>query len=346
MFGKLNRKRLMLVTCQLSTLHGAGLPLVRSLELVERQQKPGKLKRTLAAVTQDVTDGSSLSQALAQHPAVFDSLYLSMVRAGEAGGALATMLRRLTDLLEQNQQLKRRVIRAISAPAAVMLIALVVIGGLVLFAVPQFELIFSDIGADLPFPTVILINVSTILGHNWFVLPGLLTAMALLCHWLGSSPGGLLLLDRFKLRLPLIGKVLRESAISGVSRTLATQISAGVPLLEALKIARGAAGNAVIARAVEQVHDWVQAGASLSESFARTGAVDNIVVRMIEAGERTSQLERMLIRIANGSGRLADEGVNAMISLTQPMLILGVGGGVGFIVVALSMPLISLVEKL
>jgi len=347
LFGSgVSAKMLTAFTSQLSTLQDAGLPIVRSLKILEGQLKPGVLKNTVGVVSDDVEGGSTFSEALGKHPAVFDKLYTNMVRAGEAGGVLDTILRRLAEFMEKSQKLRRMVIGAMVYPAVVVFVSAGILCGIMLFVVPAFQEIFADIGADLPFPTVILINLSNLLRNFWFLIPGIPFVFIVAYKFIASSPSGRYMLDSLTLRIPLFGDIMKKSTISRFTRTLGTLITSGVPILEALAIIKGAIGNVVVANAINHVHDSIREGESIAEPLAQSGVFDDIVVNMIDVGEETGELDKMLIKIADNYDDEVDVAVGALVSLMEPILIVFMGGAIGFIVIALFMPLISLVEKL
>ncbi|MDP7033790.1 MAG: type II secretion system F family protein [Planctomycetota bacterium] len=344
--GGVSTKQLTAFTSQLSTLQDAGLPIVRSLKILEGQMKPGVLKNSLSAVADDVETGSTFSEALSKHPKIFDRLFVNMVRAGEAGGVLDTILQRLSEFMEKSQKLKKQIVGASIYPAAVIMIAGGILSVIMIMVVPQFEKIFKDIGTSLPVPTQVLLDASNVLVNQWYLLP-LVPMLFFICYKLVvSTAGGKYFMDNFKLNVPVFGTILRKSAISRFTRTLGTLITSGVPILEALSIVRNAIGNEVVAKAIGTVHDAIREGESIAEPMAESGVFDDLVINMIDVGEETGELDKMLMKIADNYDNDVDVAVSSMISLLEPMLIIFMGGAVGFIVIALFMPLIDLVQKL
>jgi type IV pilus assembly protein PilC len=344
--GGVSAKALTAFTSQLSTLQDAGLPIVRSLKILENQMKPGTLKNTLGVVADDVEGGSTFSEALNKHPRIFNKLYVNMVKAGEAGGVLDTILRRLSEFLEKQEKLKRQIMGAMVYPAVVIFVACGIITGIMIFVVPAFEQIFADIGADLPLPTTILINASQLLQNYWFLIPGIPFLFMVLYRFINSTAGGKYTLDSLKLKAPLFGNIIKKSTISQFTRTLGTLITSGVPILEALGICKNAIGNTVVANAVNAVHESIREGETIAEPLAQSGIFDDLVVNMIDVGEETGELDKMLIKVADNYDNEVEVAVEAMVSLLEPIMIVFMGGAIGFIVVALFLPLIALVEKL
>jgi type IV pilus assembly protein PilC len=348
--GGVSAKQLTQFTRQLSTLTDAGLPLVRSLKILESQLKPGSLKNALIDVTDDVQAGTSLSEALSKHPKIFDKLYVNLVRAGEAGGVLDVILQRLADFKEKAEKLKREVKGALIYPVAVMSIAMLILLGIMRFIIPQFVLMFKEMGLEggLPLPTVILKECSDMVMQFWFfpllilVIVGTIFAFKMVAR----TEGGALALDRFKIKAPLIGTIARKAVISRFSRTLGTLIASGVPILEALSIVKEVTGNAVIGAAVGDVHDSIREGDTIAEPLRQSGVFDEMVINMIEVGEETGDLDKMLIKVADTYDAEVDAAVAGLMSLFEPVLIIFLGATVGFIVVALFLPLIDMMTKM
>ncbi|MFH0777260.1 MAG: type II secretion system F family protein [Candidatus Eisenbacteria bacterium] len=343
--GGVSTKQITQFTTQLSILQDAGLPIVRSLKVLEGQMKPCLLKGILAQVTEDVEGGSSLSEAMARHPKAFDKLYVNMIKAGEAGGVLDTILQRLAQFLEKAQALKRKIIGAAIYPVAVMTVAVGIVAGIMVFVIPSFKKVFADLGHTLPAATSILLDLSEMIAAFWYLIP----AFPLLCltvfRMMGRTTGGRLLVDKMKLQLPLFGNIMRKAVISRFARTLGTLISSGVPILEALAVVKNAIGNEVVANAVQDVHDSIREGESIAEPLAATGVFDDIVINMIDVGEETGELDKMLAKIANNYDAEVDVAVGAFMSILEPVMIVGLGATVGFIVIALFLPLIRIVEQ-
>ena len=333
-------------TQQLATLQDAGLPIVRSLKILEGQQKPGVLKNCLIDVAQDVESGSTLSEAMAKHPAAFDRLYVGMIKAGEAGGVLDTILERLAEFMEKSLRLQKKVLGAMIYPLVVTAVAVAILAGIMTFVIPAFEKMFNETGITLPAPTALLIAVSGFVADYWFLLPIAPIGCVLLLRLIASHPRGRYGLDRLKLGMPVFGTILQRSTVSRFCRTLGTLVSSGVPILDALGITREATTNLVIARAIDEVHAAIREGESIAGPLQASGAFDEMFVNMVEVGEETGALDTMLTKIANTYDDDVDTAVESLSSILEPILIVGMGGAVGFIVIALFMPLIRLIDTL
>ena len=333
-------------TQQLSTLQDAGLPIVRSLKILEGQQKPGVLKNALMDVAEDVESGATLSEAMGKHPKCFDRLYVGMIKAGEAGGVLDTILDRLALFMEKSLKLKKKVIGALIYPIVVTVVAVGILAGIMTFVIPAFKKMFEETGIPLPAITELLINVSSFVANYWFLLPGFPIAGVLAIKLTASHPKGKYMLDKFTLYMPVFGTILHKSTISRFCRTLGTLISSGVPILESLSITRESTSNDVIAKAIDDVHASIREGESIARPLQDAGVFDDMMINMVDIGEETGELDKMLVKIADNYDDDVDIAVESLSSIIEPILIVGMGGAVGFIVIALFLPLISLIEKL
>lgn len=340
--GGVSAKALTTFTRQLSTLQDAGLPVVRSIKILEHQMKPGSLKNSLIDVADDVESGSTFSEALAKHPRIYDKLYVNMIRAGEIGGVLDQILQRLADFREKSQRLKKKIIGAMVYPTVVIVVAGGIVTGIMIFIVPKFEKMFAEFDTELPGPTVMLMNVSNFLQHEWYVGLAVIFGAFVMLKAIGATKTGGFMLDTVKLKLPVFGVIIGKSTISRFARTLGVLISSGVPILEALSIVKETAGNAVVARAINNVHDSIREGESLAEPLAESKVCDDMVVNMIAVGEETGDLDKMLIKVADTYDDDVDTAVEGMTSLIEPVMIVVLGAMVGSIVIALFMPLIEL----
>jgi type IV pilus assembly protein PilC len=351
--GGVPLKRMTLFTRQLSTLQDAGLPLLRSLQILEQQQKPGLLKNILGGVCEDVESGSTLSDALGKHPKAFDRLYTKMVAAGEIGGVLDVILQRLADFMEKNQRLKRRIKGALIYPTVVICIAVAIVTGIMYFVIPKFQEIFNDFDVQLPKLTIFLVGASKwVAGQN----PGQRIPGAV---WIIASP--FLLFIFFKLirktafgkawtdiiitKIPVIGQLVRKTAVARFTRTLGTLISAGVPILEAINITKETSGNFVFERALGKVHDSIREGETFAGPLRESKVCDAIVVNMIDVGEETGDLDVMLMKVADNYDEEVDVAVASLLSLLEPFMVVILGGIVGTIVLALFLPLVSMIES-
>ena len=348
MFGRVSLRVLGEFTTQLSILQDAGLPIVRSLRILWQQERTGILKNILAQVANSVENGATLSEAMARHPKAFDRLYVNMVQAGETGGVLDVILQRLAEFMEKAQRLRRRVIGAMIYPTVVILFSLLILTGIMTFVVPRFGAIFKDFGAKLPAMTEGLIFVADFIAHRygWAMVLGSPLAAWLILKLIGRSSDGRFLLDVVKLKLPVLGRIVRKTAVSRFARTLGTLLAAGVPILEALGIARDTVGNAVFERALQKVQDGVREGESLVTPLRATGTCDPIVTNMIEVGEETGDLDKMLLKIADNYDDQVDVLIGSMMSLLEPVMVVVLGGTVGTIVVALFMPLVAIMTEM
>ena len=341
-------KVLMIFTRQLATLIDAGLPLLRGLNVLAKQERDSVLKNTINKLADSVQGGSTFSEGLAQHPRLFNDLYVNMVRAGELGGVLEVVLTRLAEFQEKAQKVKNKVVAAMVYPVIVLVLALGIMTFLMIFIVPRFQAIFHDMLGDKPLPTITLfvIGVSDFMQNHWAILLGLLVGIIVLYKFVARTRGGRVVLDRVKLRAPLFGDLIRKTSISRFSRTLGTLVTSGVPILQALTITRETAGNTVIARAISQVHDSVKEGESIVQPLEASGAFPPMVISMIDVGEETGQLPEMLLKIAEVYDDEVDNSVAALTSLLEPIMIVMLALIVGTIVIALFMPLISIISGL
>ncbi len=333
-------------TRQLSTLTDAGIPVVQSLNILEEQMKVSKLKQILAEVAVDVEGGSSLSEALSQHPKAFDDLYVNMVRAGEAGGVLDTVLERLAMFREKAAELKRKVIGALMYPVAVMGFALLILTGIIIFIIPKFEKMFSDLGVQLPLPTRILLGISGVVVNYWYLLPLVPVAIFMLYKLIRAFYAGRYAIDWVKFRVPIFGTIMQKTAISRFTRTFGTLLNSGVPILEALNITKDTVGNTVLSAALAKVHDSIREGEPIAKPLGQTNVCDDMVVNMIDVGEETGNLDDMLTKIADNYDDQVDTMVESLTSLLEPVMIIGLGLTIGFIVISLFLPLISLMSSM
>jgi type IV pilus assembly protein PilC len=345
---KVKSKILMIFTRQLATLVDSGLPLLRSLNVLAKQERDKLLKNTINKLADSVQSGSTFSDALALHPRIFNDLYVNMVRAGEAGGVLELVLNRLSEFQEKAAKIKNKVMAAMVYPGIVMTMAVGIMSFLLVFIVPRFEAIFHDILGDKPLPPVtrFVLAVSDLMKHRGLILVGAVVAMVTLYKMIGRTRGGRLVIDNFKLRMPLFGNLNRKTAISRFARTLGTLVTSGVPILQALNITRETAGNAAIARAISQVHDSVKEGESIVQPLEASRVFPPMVVSMVDVGEETGKLPEMLLKIADVYDDEVDNAVAGLTSALEPIMIVFLAVVVGTIVLALFTPLISIITGL
>jgi type IV pilus assembly protein PilC len=346
-------KILMIFTRQLATLIDAGLPLLRSLTVLAKQERDPVLHKTINSIADAVQSGSTFSESMAQHPMIFNKLYINMIKAGELGGVLELVLNRLAEFSEKAQKVKNKVLAAMAYPVIVLIIAILIMAFLMAFIVPKFEQIFKDMlnGKPLPGITVFVINVSNTIQHMfippdlWYTI-GITVGSIIFWKMLSASKSGRALIDNTKLKLPLFGDLLRKSAISRFSRTLGTLVTSGVPILQALNITRDTAGNVMIATAVTKVHDAVKEGESIVHPLEASGVFPPMVISMVDVGEETGQLPEMLLKIAEVYDDEVDNAVEGLTSLLEPIMIVILALLVGTIVIALFMPLIDIIKTM
>jgi type IV pilus assembly protein PilC len=340
-------KDLAVFTRQFSVMIDAGLPILQCLEILAGQAQNKVFQRTLMAVRDDIEAGSSLAGALRKHPMVFDDLYCNLVAAGEAGGILDTILQRLAAYLEKIVKLRRAVRSALTYPAAVIVIAGIVVWVILTYVIPTFRDLFAELGAALPLPTRIVIALSNLLARfGLFVLVLLVLAFVAVRRWYKTTRTGRMTIDRLLLRTPILGGVLRKIAVARFCRTMATLISSGVPIIEALEVTAKTSGNAVIEEAILKVRTEVEAGRGIAESMDRTGVFPAIVTHMVSVGEQTGALDTMMNKVAEFYEEEVDAAVEGFMALIEPVMIAFLGLVIGSIVVSMYLPIFELVSKI
>ena len=344
--GGVSQKKLTLFTRQFSVLQDAGLPVLRSLRILEKQMKPGVLKNALIDVVEDVESGSTLSEALGKHPKAFDRLYVNMVKAGEAGGALEIILQRLAEFKEKAQGLKRKIIGAMVYPAVVIMVAVAILTFIMVMIIPKFKKIFDEFGLQLPQATKTLIEISDWMANYWYVIPLFPLSVYLLLKLIRLTRAGNYALDRITLWIPVVGGLVEKTIVARTVRTLGTLISSGVPILEALSITRETANNAVFERMFQRVLESIREGDTIADPLRESRLVDDMVVNMVEVGEETGDLDTMLYKVADFYDEEVDTLVKSLISLLEPIMIVFLGVTIGGIVISLFLPLIKLLEGL
>lgn len=346
--ARVKPKELMTVTRQLATLVDAGLPLVRGLGVLQRQEKNPMMRYALADMSESISAGSTFAEAMSQHPKIFDKLYVNMVKAGELGGVLDKVLISLAEFMEKMQKIKNKVVSAMVYPVVVLVMAVGILTFLMLYIIPKFEQIFQDILGDTGLPPLtqfVMWCSKNMVSGAPFIFGGIVLG-SIGIHFLKRTEGGGYFFDKLKLYAPLFGPLVRKSAIARFSRTLSTLMDSGVPVLQALTIVGETAGNAVIARGVQSVHDAVKEGENMAPPIESTGLFPPMVVSMVEVGEETGDLPQMLYRIADTYDDEVDNAVAALTSVIEPILIIFLAVIVGTIVIALFMPLISIIGGL
>lgn len=344
--GKVPVKLLTQFTRQLSTLQDAGLPILRSLRILQEQQKPGMMRVAIRLVAEDVESGVSLSESMAKHPKAFDKLYTNMVRAGEVGGVLDIILQRLADFMEKTQALKRKIGGAMIYPIAVISFTLLIVTGLLVFVVPKFETIFADMGEKLPAPTQMLLGLSkwVVDSAGWAWIIGTPVVIVFISKAMRASEAGSFFMDKLSISIPVMGKIVEKSAVARFSRTLGTLMAAGVPILDALQITADTAGNEVYTRALKKVRESIREGESIAKPLKQERVVDALVVNMIDVGEETGELDKMLYKVADTYDEEVEVMVSSMVSLLEPVMVITLGLIVGGLVVALFMPMVSMLN--
>ena len=341
-------KTLMIFTRQLATLIDSGLPLLRGLNVLGKQEPDPVLRKTIGKLADSVQGGSTFSDGLAQHPKLFNKLYINMVKAGELGGVMELVLVRLADFQEKAQKLKNKVVSAMFYPVIVLIIAVAIMAFLLVYIVPKFEQIFADMlgGKPLPALTEFVIGTSRFFQNQWYMILGAVIVVVVAYSLAGRTEKGLAFIDAIKLRVPLFGDLIKKSAISRFSRTLGTLVTSGVPILQALNITRDTAGNVVLSNAIQKVHDSVKEGESIVSPLEKSGIFPPMVVSMIDVGEETGQLPEMLLKVADVYDDEVDNTVAGLTSLLEPIMIVFLAVVVGTIVIALFLPLISIISGL
>ncbi|MCX8495155.1 MAG: type II secretion system F family protein [Akkermansiaceae bacterium] len=350
--GRVKPKNLMIFTRQLATLIDSGLPLLRSLTVLEKQEPNPVLKATVSALAENVQGGSTFSESLAQHPKIFNKLYVNMVKAGELGGVLEIVLNRLAEYQEKAQKLKNKIVSAMVYPVIVMFIAVGILVFLMVFIVPKFKEMFASTDSELPLISKIVFGMSEFFLARPLFIPNVVfvfiiigIAVVLFNLW-GRTGGGRTIIDTLKLKMPVLGDIQRKSTVSRFSRTLGTLVTSGVPILQALNITRDTAGNVVISHAIEKVHEAVKEGETIVTPLQASGVFPNMVISMVDVGEETGQLPEMLLKVADVYDDEVDSAVTALTSILEPIMIVVLALVVGAVVFALFLPLIKMISTM
>ena len=341
--AKVSDKDIVVFTRQFATMIDAGLPLVQCLEILASQQDNKTLKKTLTEIRQSVEGGSTFAAALKQHPKIFTSLYANMVEAGEAGGILDTILNRLAQYMEKAMALKKRVKSAMIYPSTIITVAVVVVIFLLIFVIPTFKAMFEGFGATLPLPTVIVLELSRLARQYFLIFLGVLAAAVVGLRYWYSTPSGKLAVDKFLLRTPVFGILIRKVAVAKFTRTLGTLVSSGVAILDGLEITARTAGNKVVELAVMRTRASIAEGKTISDPLRASGVFPPMVVQMIAVGEQTGALDAMLGKIADFYDEEVDTAVANLTALLEPMLMVFLGVVIGGVVIAMYLPIFKLV---
>lgn len=344
--GRVRLDDLVVFSRQFSTMIRAGLPLIEVLNILAEQSEKVALRKVLQSIEHDVGGGASLAEALGKHPAVFDTFFVSMVKAGEASGTLDSILDQVAIYLEKAVSIQRKVKSAVMYPTAVSGVALIITVFLLAFVVPTFKSIFSDLGGDLPFVTKIIIALSNLILHRFYIIIGVIIVAVFFFRQWYKTQSGKMAIDRLKLKLPVFGPLFLKVAISRFTRTLGTLIRSGVNILSALDIVSTTSGNLVIEEALIKTKASIQSGETFSKPLVECGVFPPMVTRMIDVGERTGALEGMLTKIADFYEDQVDAMVAGLASLIEPMLIVFLGVVVGFIVIAMYLPMFDMIKTI
>ena len=346
--GGVKAKQLTSFTRQLSTLVNAGLPLMRAMRVLQRQEKNVALREAVVQMAESIESGSTFAEALAAHPKIFDRLFVNMVKAGEVGGVLDVVLARLAEFQEKAEKIKGKVKSAMTYPVVVLVMALSILTFLMMFIVPKFADIFADLmgGKGMPALTQFVMNASDTMVHRFPIVLLVIVAIVVIIKLLAKTAQGRYALDKFKLHAPVFGQLISKNSISRFTRTLGTLMAAGVPVLQALNIVKETVGNEVISKAVATIHDAVKEGENMAPPIASSKVFPPMVVSMVEVGEETGALPDMLMKIADSYDDDVDNAVAAMTSIIEPLLIIFLAVVVGTIVIALFMPLVSIIGGL
>ena len=377
-FGGVKSKELTAFTRQLSILQDAGLPILRSLRILAEQAKPGRLKYSLEDTCDEIEAGATLSEAMSKSPKCFDRLYVNMIKAGEAGGALELILQRLADFKERSESLKKKIQGAMIYPIVVVTVAIGILTFIMIAIVPAFTKIFDDFGLELPFMTQLLVSISEWVVNYWFLIPGIPASIWLFIKLVRKFKHGRIGWDQFIIKVPIFGGLFEKNILARTTRTLGTLIASGVPILEALTITRDTAGNATFERMYQKVTDAIKEGEAIAAPMKensvpgfhivaamfwflfiagpiglliyllkfRQRIVDDIVINMVDVGEETGELDTMLYKVADVYDEAVAVLTDSLTKLLEPLLVIFLGGAVGFIVIALFVPLVSLIENL
>jgi len=376
-FGKVKGKDLTLFTRQLSILQDAGLPILRSLKILAEMQKPGRLKYSLEDVCDEIEGGATLSEAMSKSPKAFDRLYVNMIRAGEAGGALEVILRRLSEFMERAEALRRKVKGAMVYPIVVVSVAVGILTFIMIKIVPQFKKIFDDFGTSLPPMTENLIFVSTLAVNYWWAIPAIPFGFNMIIKGIKMIPYGRYGWDLFILKVIIFGQLVEKNIVSRSARTMGTLLGAGVPILEAINITKSTSGNMMFENMFQKVSDSIRDGNAIAKPLKeysvppfnvvallfwtvfvpgigallylgkyKQPVVDDLMINMVDVGEESGELDTMLYKVADTFDEEVSVLTESLTSLMEPLLIIFLGGAVGFIVIALFLPLIKLINDL
>nr|HDM99650.1 type II secretion system F family protein [Deltaproteobacteria bacterium] len=341
---KVSPKDIVIFTRQLSTMIDAGLPLIQGLEILASQQENKTFKNVLMDTKSDVESGSSFADALKKYPKQFDRLFCNMIAAGEMGGILDEVLKRLADYMEKALRLKKKVKGALTYPTIVLAISALVIGVILIFVIPVFEKMFADFGSALPIPTQMVVNLSAFVKSYTPLMIGIVAVMICLFRKYYKTEKGMRMVDGLLLKSPVFGPLLKKVAVAKLTRTLGTLIESGVPILETLNVAAGTSGNKVVEEVIYKVRSSISEGRTLAEPLSESKIFPAMVVQMISVGETTGALDQMLNKIADFYDEEVETAVEALTSMIEPFMIVFLGGTVGSIIIAMYLPIFKMAE--
>ena len=342
--GHIKMRDIVILTRQFSTMINAGLPLVQAMTILAEQSQNKVLSEIMRKVVFDVESGNTVADALSKHPQAFSNLYVNMVAAGEAGGILDTILMRLATFMEKNDALIRKVKGAMIYPSVIMAVAGIAVTVLLIFVIPVFENLFTSAGLALPLPTRIVMGASRFLKGYWYVVLGAIVAAVFMFKRYRATSNGRLKIDKFMLKVPVLGDVLRKSAVSRFTRTLGTLISSGVSILDGLEITAKTAGNRVVQDAIMESRSSIAGGDTIAQPLKKSGVFPPMVISMISVGEQTGGLDEMLSKIADFYDEEVDAAVSNLLSLLEPVMIVFLGVVVGGMVVAMYLPIFDMIN--
>ena len=342
--GRVKLKELAIFSRQFATMVNSGLPILRALTILSEQTSSKELAKVLVIVRNDVEQGASLSAALAKHPKAFNDLYIAMVRAGETGGLLDDVLLRLASLLEREVHLRQKIKSAMTYPVAVVVLVTLIMAAMLLFVVPQFKSIYSQLGGTLPLPTRILMSVSDAVKKYWYMFIAFTVAGWFIFKRYKKTAAGRATVDAVKLKVPVFGSLFHKTALSRFSSTAGMLLRSGVPILQALDIVSETVNNKVMSKAVIDVQSSVREGESIAKPLSKHPVFPPMVVQMLAVGEETGQIDTMLDKVANFYDQEVEATVDALTSLIEPLLIAFIGGAVGAAVIALYMPMFNVIK--
>ncbi len=327
---------------QFSTMINAGLPVLQCLSIIGEQAVNPTFKYVLLAIKDEISSGGNLSDAMAKHPKVFDELYVNMVRSGELGGVLDTILERLSIYMEKAEALKRKVKAAMMYPSIVVLVAIIVIAFLLINVIPTFESVFASFGKELPPLTAGVVVLSRILQHQWYFIVGAIFALVSAIKSFGKTEKGAVIIDRIILNLPVFGDLAKKSSVAKFARTLGTLLKSGVPILEALETVAKTSGNKVVENIINGARASIREGQGMTEPLKKDGIFPPMVIQMVSVGEETGKIDEMLMRAADFYEEEVDTAVEGLSSMLEPLIIVFLGVSIGTIVVAMFMPMFDL----